>query len=425
MTALAGRRPRGSAVTRSRVPATDHDRLAAALTPRDRWILRMLAEHRVLTTPMLVGLAFPSPRSAQLRLRTLFDLGVLNRFQPLLHRGSAPLHWVIDTPGHAVLAAEDAADRAIESTPHGRHGVGVGQRSRRAHTLAIAQSRQLTHLLQVNSALTTLAATTGISDGIPDGAVVRRAISAAGEVEIESVGLTMWWSQTRAARHVGDFVRPDAYLHYRLPGRNPGPAGDRSGEVRGGGLSGGLAFFYEHDRGSESATTIAAKIANYHDLARATSITTPVLFWLPTRAWEATVRDALHDALTALPAPARVPIATTSPATPAARPKTLAAATASPPAELAGPVWLPLADQPPTHPPGAAPGSGGRVSLARLALRWPHQPGRDHTTSPLTTPLGRPGRSSGPDRDPSDHDGGAFTAPHPQPPPATGHPARP
>ena len=353
---------------------------------------------------------------------------MLNRFQPLLHRGSAPLHWVIDTPGLAVLTAEDTAHGTAAGTGKGGHGIEMGQRSRRAHTLAIAQSRQLTHLLQVNAALTTLAATTPtVTTG---GAVAQGATSAAGQVDvevgIEPAGLTLWWSQTRATRHVGDYVRPDAYLHYRLPNPHPGPGSGLNRKVRDAGpgrdMGGGLAWFYEHDRGSESATTIAAKIANYHDLARATGITTPVLFWLPTRAWEATVRDALHDALAALPTPSRVPAATTSPATPAARPKTLAAATPGPPAQLAGPVWLPLTDQPTTAPPRAGRGAGERVSLARLALRWPHRPGRDHTTSPLTTALGRPGRADG---DPPAHHAGEFTAPHPQPPPATGHPAQP
>jgi hypothetical protein len=368
-----------------RVPVIEHSRLLGALTPRDRWILRMLAEHRVLTTPMFTGLAFPSARSAQLRLATLFRLGVVNRFQPLIPIGSAPMHWILDTPGHAVLAAED---RPL--SPGRGPGKG-GERSRRAQALAIAHSAQLNHLLQVNAALTTLAATTTGTDatGAP--------VGGHGELA-EAVGLTLWWSQTRTTRSVGDFVHPDAYAHYR----------HHTGEH-----SDSLAFFYEHDRGSEPSTQIAAKLVRYHDLAAATAITTPVLFWLPSRAWEHTVRDALTDALHALEAPGRVPIATTSPTQPTPRPGTLAAATLTPPARLAGPVWLPLT----SHTPGPAQ----RLSLARLAQLWPHQPGRDHTTSPLTTPLNGRDRTS--DSEP-ERPGAELAAPHPIPPPASPHPAR-
>ena len=375
---VKGRRPRGAAVTRARVPLLEHARLLAALTPRDRWILRMLAEHRVMTTSMFVGLAFPSPRSAQLRLRALFDHGVINRFQPLAPVGSAPMHWILDGPGHAVLTAED------DPLHSGHRRGGGGERNRRAQALAIAHSHQLTHLLQVNTALTTLAATTTATGG-----------GAGAGAGAGSAGLVLWWSQTRATRHVGDFVHPDAYAHYRHHN------------------GGGLAWFYEHDRGSEPATQIAAKLGNYHDLARATAITTPVLVWLPSRAWEATVRDALTAALDTLATPTRVPIATTSPTQPAPRPGTLAAATPTPPALLTGPVWLPLT----RHP---QPGSE-RLSLARLALLWPHQPGRDHTASPLATTLNRRGAPA--EGQPA-RLGAELAAPHPTPPPAAPHPAR-
>jgi hypothetical protein len=352
----------------------------------------MLAEHRVLTTPMFVGLAFPSDRSAQQRLRTLFGHGVINRFQPLIPLGSAPMHWILDTPGQAVLAAEDSR---IDNPPAGGlgsgRGVGGGERSRRAQALAIAHSHQLTHLLQVNAALTALAATTVRPE--PGGA----------DLDTPMTGLRLWWSQARCTRHVGDFVHPDAYAHYRHH-------------------SSGLAFFYEHDRGSEPATQIAAKLLRYHDLAHASAITTPVLFWLPNRTWEHTVRDALAAALDALPTLARVPIATTSPTQPTPRPGTLSAAKPAPPAALAGPVWLPLthlSQQAAGRPPA---GPTERLSLARLAMLWPHQQGRDHTASPLTTPLTRQGQAV--DAEPGRAGGAEFASPTPIPPPAAPHPAR-
>jgi hypothetical protein len=375
-------------VTRLRQPATEHDRLAAALTARDRWILRMLAEHRVLTTTMFVGLAFPSPRAAQLRLRALFTLGVINRFQPLIPTGSAPLHWILDTPGRAVLTAEDH----LLTNPH----TPVDRdRSRRGQALALVHSQQLAHLLEVNTALTHLAATTtGHRD---NGAGVGVA------------ALELWWSQTRCTRHVGDFIHPDAYAHYRHHTTR-------------------LAFFYEHDRGSEPPAQLAAKLTGYHDLAHSTAITTPLLIFLPTRTRETTARHALAAALAALPTPERVPIATTSPA-----PTPHRGCTAS--TELTGGVWRPLthhqldsfATTENAHMPGrpthSDPSDVGRVSLTRLALRWPHQIGRDHTATPSTA-IASP-RDRGRDHGGRDQAGvdSELAAPHPIPPAAAPHPA--
>ena len=44
--------------------SSDHQAtLAWRLTPRDRWIIRMLHEHRVLTSNQITALAFPSFRA--------------------------------------------------------------------------------------------------------------------------------------------------------------------------------------------------------------------------------------------------------------------------------------------------------------------------------------------------------------------------
>ena len=48
--------------------------LAARLTARDRWLLRMLHEHRVLTTTQITQLAFGTTRAATARLLTLYQL---------------------------------------------------------------------------------------------------------------------------------------------------------------------------------------------------------------------------------------------------------------------------------------------------------------------------------------------------------------
>ena len=52
--------------------------LAARLTARDRWLLRMLHEHRVLTTTQITWLAFGTTRAATARLLTLYQLRAID-----------------------------------------------------------------------------------------------------------------------------------------------------------------------------------------------------------------------------------------------------------------------------------------------------------------------------------------------------------
>ena len=78
------------------------ERLAALtgrLTDRDRTLCRLLHQHRVLTTPQLIDLAFPSRNAAEHRLAILHQLGVLDRFRPHHTPGSAPYHYVLGSPG--------------------------------------------------------------------------------------------------------------------------------------------------------------------------------------------------------------------------------------------------------------------------------------------------------------------------------------
>lgn len=51
--------------------------MVRALTGRDRWILRMVYEHRVLTTDQLADLAFPTAKIARRRLAILHTYQVL------------------------------------------------------------------------------------------------------------------------------------------------------------------------------------------------------------------------------------------------------------------------------------------------------------------------------------------------------------
>ncbi len=251
--------------------------LAARLTARDRWLLAMLHEHRVLTTTQITQLAFGSQRAATGRLLTLYQLRAVDRFRPLTPVGSAPWHFVLDDAGAAVLAAE--------------RGITVAELGyRRDHALAIAHSARLAHTVGTNGFFTALAATARHTPGAE---------------------LRVWWSERRCAHTWGDLARPDGYGRWR--------EGDRE-----------VDFFLEYDTGTETLDRVAAKLPGYADLAHASGITTPVLFWLPTARREAALRHLLHRHLGERPAGEDlVPAAT-------------AARDTGPATDPAGPVWLPL-----------------------------------------------------------------------------------
>ncbi|WP_238783036.1 replication-relaxation family protein [Streptomyces monomycini] len=234
--------------------------LAARLTPRDRWLARMLHEHRVLTTHQVAQLAWPSERAANLRLLRLYTWRVLDRFQPFTPVGTAPLHYVLDTAGALVLAREDGLDPAQ-----------LGYRHTRA--IGIAHSLRLAHTLGVNTFFTTL-------------------IAHARRTEDDG-RLTAWWPETRCARHFGDLVRPDAYGRWTRTGRHSD-----------------LEWFLEYDTGTEPLPRLTAKLSDYQHLAQATGIRTPTLFVFPTLRREQAARHALAPALSTAPTP--LPVATTA-----------------------------------------------------------------------------------------------------------------
>src|SRR5215207_6349172 len=111
--------------------------LAGRLTDRDRTLCRLLHQHRVLTTPQLIDLAFASRNAAEHRLAILHQLGLVDRFRPHHTPGSAPYHYVLGPLGAALLAAQ--ADQ--DPTQLGY---------RRDRTLALAHSQRLQHLVGVN-----------------------------------------------------------------------------------------------------------------------------------------------------------------------------------------------------------------------------------------------------------------------------------
>ena len=281
VTALSGhgRRRDRQERQRARRPAVTADLLAVLagrLTGRDRWMIGMLAEHRVLTTAQLTALAFTGRREAERRLAALWSWRVVDRFRPQtpLGGGSAPFHWVLDDAGAAVLAAG-----------HGLTDAEFGYR--RATALAIAHSQRLGHTVGTNTLLAALAtahaATTAGADELGTGA---------GGSERPVAGrLVDWWGERRCTAAWGDLVRPDAAATWQT---TTPAAGTAAGSAAGGGAAVGfLGFAVEYDTGTETLARVAAKLADYADLAAAAGQVLPVLFWLPSLARE----SALHDRL--------------------------------------------------------------------------------------------------------------------------------
>ena len=285
--------------------------MAGRITGRDRWIVAMLAEHRVLSGPQICLLCFDGERAARARLTLLTGLSVLERFQPRLRERRHPFHYQLGPAGARLLAAE--------------RGVSVREIGYRPdEQAALALSPRLGHLVGGNELFVRLSYA---SRGRPAGQ-----------------GLSVWWSERRAASIWGDLTRPDGYAVWASPTRQ-------------------VAFFAEHDTGSESLPRVLRKLPGYTRLAAATGIPSPVLFWLPTLRREAALRAQLPTA------GAGFPILTAS----------------REHGDPAGPVWLP------THPPASL-----RLTPDQLADRYglPPSPPADDPDDPATSapPPRAPGR---------------------------------
>ena len=239
--------------------AEHHAVLVSRLTARDRWLIRMLFEHRVLTTDQITALCFAGRRATNQRLRLLYQWGVVHRFQPHRTLGSHPMHYVLDTAGAVVLA----------------HELGVGLKALGYHRdaeLGRAYSLQLAHTIGCNTLLAAL-----VQHARQPGSTGR---------------VSAWWSAGRCGKLWGDIVTPDAYGRWH----------DASCDVE---------WFLEYDCGSEKLARVTGKLRRYARLAATTGIVTPVLVWLPTARREATVREAFAEELAGLDR-RLVPVATTS-----------------------------------------------------------------------------------------------------------------
>ncbi len=240
--AFASVRPAGRRLTAVR-PRADHalaSAVARRLTPRDRLLCRALFDHKVLTTEQVTDLCFENLITARHRLTALYELRVLDRFRPFRPVGSDPYHYVLDTLGVEIVAA----DRGVEVP---RPGL------RHSRALALSDSQRLAHLLGVNGLFCALA---------------RWART------VEDAELAEWWPERRCATEWGEVVRPDGFGTLRQWDRV-------------------VEFFVELDRGTETLARLADKLAGYAELVRATGWTPLVCFWFPGPRREAEARRVL------------------------------------------------------------------------------------------------------------------------------------
>ena len=210
------------------------------LTRRDRFLCRVLWEHRVLTTEQVCDLCFTSLVSTQHRLVALYRLGVLDRFRPLRPTGSESWRYTLGAVGAALVAAERGVDVPRSSVLRDR-------------VVALAAGQRTTHTLGVNGFFCSL----------------HRAAR-----ERSDAVVVAWWSERRCAAEWGELVRPDAYGIWEEDGQR-------------------VEFLVEHDTGSEPLGRVASKLAGYRDLAEADGVARPVLIWLAQAGREPGLRTAL------------------------------------------------------------------------------------------------------------------------------------
>lgn len=214
--------------------------LVRRLTERDRRIMRLVWRHRVLTTDQLTAVGWNSYNTAKQRLATLYELRALDRIRPFTAQGTSPWHYVLDTPGAEILAAEDG----LTSRAFGYQ---------RSQALAGATSSHLAHRLGINQVFVDLYA---------------RVREEAHDAHLH------WQTEAECTDIWGDIVRPD--------GAGTWTVGNRS-----------VRFFLEFDNGTERLNRLRDKIAEYRDLAATANEHGVVLFLLPSRKREANLRRAL------------------------------------------------------------------------------------------------------------------------------------
>jgi hypothetical protein len=217
----------------------------ARLTDRDRYLLDLLHDHSTLTTEQVATLAFGSAGRARIRLGTLRERGILDRFRHYQRPGSQSWRWTLGPVGAAIIAA-------------GRDQPAPRPATVREATARLAASPTLPHLLATNGFFVALARYARDHDG---------------------ARLARWWNEARCREVCGNLVRPDGHGVWRNGGR-------------------AVPFWLEMDLGTEVLSRVAGKLTGYAHLA-STRRGYPVLFWLLTATREANLH--VHLARTGVP----------------------------------------------------------------------------------------------------------------------------
>ncbi|TQL75368.1 protein involved in plasmid replication-relaxation [Stackebrandtia endophytica] len=184
------------------------------LTPRDLTLIDTLGRHRVLTIHQIGLLLFNSEQAARARVKVLVDIGVITRFRQAIRPGSQAYRYTL---GH--LGAYIHAAATHQPTP-----------TRAATTRRItelAASQQLNHQLGINDFYARLTHACRVHGGVE---------------------VVQWLTEREATALAGGTIRPDAAGALRTTTGNE------------------IAFWYEHDRGTETLSHLIQKIRAYDRL---------------------------------------------------------------------------------------------------------------------------------------------------------------
>lgn len=115
-------------------------RLLPRLTDRDLEIVRAVWRLNVLTANHLCEMFFDTRGRGLVRLKQLYEMGVLDRFRPYREGGgSEPYHYVLGREGAAVVAAWTGAnvDQAVRRY-RGAFGIALARRAVLARSVAVS-----------------------------------------------------------------------------------------------------------------------------------------------------------------------------------------------------------------------------------------------------------------------------------------------
>lgn len=213
---------------------------ADRLGPRDYTLALLLDEHRVLTGPQITAILFGSPYTCRNRLHALRRIGFLDRFIPYRPGQAPPVHWVAGP-----LAARYAALSQDKRAPT--------LKAVRDQQDGIVSTRHLAHQVGANQFFIDLLTRTRAHPG---------------------TRLLRWWSAAHTGRQFRGAIRPDGY----------GIWTDGHHQV---------SFMVEHDTGTETLATLAAKLVPYRKLRAEGGPGGPILFWLPSAIREAHLHQRL------------------------------------------------------------------------------------------------------------------------------------